>query len=282
MTRPLAPALLGLLLTGGLLAAVPSPAVAAEPAPTVTHLAVHADELIATVEADPGSTGGGTDVPTGRVVFTVDGVRLGAARLEADPVPGVAHAVLPRRVRATGSPLTIDASYGGDATHGGSHEAYRRTDPVVEALVTSTGPVGPHGWYRTPTEVTFACTDGSAHAVCPAAVSKRATQATSVLRRTVRAEDGGATRVEVSDHRVDPWAPRLAVSRVGEAPYPRTARPVRCTATDSRSGVDGRCTVAYGAVRRTDGGRLTRSWVAAAHDRAGNERTRRGSITVRD
>ncbi|MCH1866159.1 hypothetical protein [Nocardioides sp. CFH 31398] len=276
MTRSLAPALLGLVVTGGLLSAGAAPAMAepVAPAPTTTHLAVHADELIATVEDAAGTT------PTGRVVFRVDGERLGVARLVADPEAGVAHAVLQRRVRATGAPLDITAAYAGHDRHAGSTESYRRTDPVVEAVVTSTGRPSASGWYRTPTVVTFLCTAGSAYAACPAAVTKNATRATSVVRRTLRADDGGRARVEVTTHRVDPWAPRLAVSRVGEGPYPRTARPVRCTATDTRSGVHGGCRVAYGQVVRTEGGRAVRSWTALATDNAGNRRVRQGSFAI--
>lgn len=283
MTRSLAPALLGLVMTGGLLSAATVPAAAdavtaagtADAAPTTTHLAVHARELIATVE-DPGGA-----TPAGRVVFRVDGERLGAARLVADPEPGVAHATLPRRVPATGSPRDITAAYAGDDSHAGSTASYRRTDPVLEAVVTSTGRPSASGWYRTPTLVTFLCSAGSAQADCPAAVTKSATQATSVMRRTLRADDGGWARVEVSTHRVDPWAPRLTVSRLGQGPYPRTARPVRCAATDTRSGVHGDCRVAYGRLIRSDGGRAVRSWTAVATDNAGNRRVRQGSFAVR-
>lgn len=153
-------------------------------------------------------------------------------------------------------------------------------DPRLLARRVSDGPRNEAGWYRSPVTVEFTCRTGSAplEGDCPRPV--RLGDADRTVRRSITATDGGSDSVSVRV-RVDTTAPGLEVRRVGEPPFPASARPMRCRGFDSLSGVDGGCSIRYGAVRTRENGSRYRTWTATVRDVAGNVTTEKGSFAVR-
>lgn len=147
--------------------------------------------------------------------------------------------------------------------------------------VTSAEPANDAGWRRTPATVTFTCRDGLAPYDCPEPVTVENTPADGkvVKRRAVDAL--GTARVRGVRLFVDTTAPRLTVALGGEAPYPRSARPVRCGVSDAHSGADGGCTVTYGPATTDGRGRTFRSYAVSARDVAGNTARTSGRFRVR-
>lgn len=147
--------------------------------------------------------------------------------------------------------------------------------------VTSAEPANDAGWRSTPATVTFTCRGGLAPYACPDPVTVGNTPAEGkvVKRRAVDAL--GTVRVRGVRLFVDTTAPTLTVALGGEAPYARTARPVRCGVSDAHSGADGRCTVSYGSVSTDARGRAFRSYSVSGRDVAGNTAGATGRFRVR-
>ncbi len=137
-------------------------------------------------------------------------------------------------------------------------------DPAVTSSVTAPTPAA-NGWYRGPVRITFACTAGSAPLsdACPAPVTL-GDGMDQYVTRTVLGTDGGATTVTYGPFSIDTTAPSTWLVGVPTATALLTGEPnVSCAATDATSGLAD-CQV------RATSGRGSVTYVATAHDRAGN------------
>lgn len=145
--------------------------------------------------------------------------------------------------------------------------------PTITAdLVSAAGPL--RGWYRTPVQVVFTCTAGSAPlaAPCPAPVLLDEDGADQSVTRQVSGTDGGAAQVTVSDIDIDQAAPVVRVSGVEPHARYRHLRDVRCQTTDELSGPQS-CRTRTKAVKvpGTQGRLVKVKYRAVGTDVAGNQ-----------
>lgn len=250
----------------------PPGAVSVARASTQLRVALQPGAATATVAA----VAPGAGAPTGEVTFTVDGVAAGTAALG-----GGGTATLPLALPA--GPITVAATYDGDGSFSGSSSSTAKADPQLAARRSAEPNAA--GWYRSPVTVSFACTEGSAPLAgpCPSEVQIGEGAGQSV-DRSILATDGGLASTVVSGLHVDLTPPSVAVTGVrdGARLLAPLAVPLGCEASDALSGLEGACTV---STRRTSQARAphfraTWEYAATATDRAGNERTVRGTYTV--
>jgi hypothetical protein len=230
----------------------------AQAATTATATAT-ADSLSAAVTVV--APGAGT--PTGTVTFSVDGTVVGSAAL-TDGKAVLAHQTKP------GTSSTITAVYSGDTEFAGSSastvaSAPEGQDPTITATVRSATGKSAAGWYRTPVQVRFTCTPGSAALIgdCPAAVTVKRNGAGQSVTRTIHAADGGVATVTVRGLNIDRVAPKVRITGISRTTYQGRAPQARCAARDGLSGVS-RCRI----TQHTSGD--TVRVVATATDKAGN------------
>ncbi|SHG49550.1 Putative Ig domain-containing protein [Jatrophihabitans endophyticus] len=231
-------------------------------AATTTKLAVTDTQLSATVA--PVAPGAGA--PSGDVVFSVAGAKVGSAPV----TDGVA--TLDYRVPA-GQARQVAAQYGGDERFTGSSDSVARRDPRITATVSSRTKPTRFGWYRTPVTVSFRCTTNGSPLVgsCPKSVTLSRSAAAQSVTRTIAAADGGMATVTVRGIDIDRSAPAVRVSGVRNgATYYGAAPTARCVGKDGLSGV-----ASCRLTKRTSG--VTTRYRATVTDKAGNTRTVTGS-----
>jgi hypothetical protein len=233
--------------------------VAVAQAATAATAAATADSLSATVTVV--APGAGT--PTGTVTFSVGGTVVGNAALTSGTAV-LAHQTKP------GTSEAVTAVYSGDTDFAGSSastvaSAPGGEDPTITATVRSATAKSAAGWYRTPVQVRFQCTPGSAALVgdCPAPVTVKRNGAGQSVTRTIQAADGGVATVTVRGLNIDRVAPKVQITGITHRTYQGQAPQAACKARDGLSGI-ARC-----RVTRHTSGDLVRV-VATATDRAGN------------
>lgn len=147
-----------------------------------------------------------------------------------------------------------------------------RVNPDIDAdLVSEVAPQ--RGWYRTPVEVVFTCSAGSAPLVtsCPAPVVLDEDGARQRVTVSVRAADGGAATLTFSGIDIDQQAPDLEVTGVeDQRTYDRMPN-LGCAVRDSLSGPQGCSTrTKVTRVAGTQGRVFKVRYQASGQDRAGN------------
>lgn len=234
-------------------------------AASATTLAVTANQLTARVE----SVRDGATPPTGAVSFSVDGTPVGIAPIQAG-VATLDHGVPP------GAPRDVSAEYSGDTDFEGSANQIRRSDPGLEARVTSRLRKNRLGWYRTPVTVSFTCaTSGSELAgSCPGPRRFVSSGRGLSVSRTIAAQDGGRATVHVRGLKIDRNRPVVRIRGVRRGGVYRGLRRVRCVARDRTSGVRS-CRISRNRRRGVVVYRAT------ATDRAGNRQTIRVRTRLR-
>jgi hypothetical protein len=155
-------------------------------------------------------------------------------------------------------------------------------DPTITAELVSTARPR-HGWYRTPVQVVFTCTPGSAPlaAPCPAPVELGADGAGQAVTRAVTALDGGSAEATVSGIDIDRTAPRVRVKGAKARETYRRLRHLTCTTVDALSG-PAWCRTRTRAVRppHSDGSVARIRYRIEGKDLAGNTVVRRGWYRV--
>ncbi len=234
-------------------------------AASTTGLSVQSEELVA--EVSPAAAG--LPVPTGEVLFSVDGSPVGTASLAGG------KAVLEQQV-PSGATREVKAVYSGDPNFEPSSALVHRSDPVLKARVTSRRKKNRLGWYRTPVTVKFWCRAGSAGLIgrCPQPKRLVWDGRGQRVMRTIKAADGGQASVWVRHIRIDRTAPTIRIRGVRHGTVKRGQK-VRCVARDRTSGLRRRCRV---RVRRRAGRVI---YTATAVDRAGNKRVVRKRVRLR-
>ena len=200
--------------------------------------------LVATLGGTPpGGVQAGSVRPTGTVAFSVAGLPVGTAPLNA-----AGRASLPRSLPA-GQVQHVVASYTGDDRYTGSTDSVTRQDPTITATVWSRYAQTRAGWYRAPVDVLFSCRPHGARLVgaCPKEVRVKKPGVGLSVTGTILAEDGGAATVVVPGINLDRAKPVVRIVKG------------RCKATDKLSGV-ARCKLR----------RIGAELVAVAVDNAGN------------
>jgi hypothetical protein len=237
-------------------------------AATTTAAAVTSARLSATVTAV--APGAGT--PAGTVTFEVNGKTVGTADLTPSGTATLAY--------ASSGAETVSAAYGGDDNFTGSSGSTATKNPVISATASSKYPKTRYGWYRSPVTITFTCVAGSAPLTgpCPGAVTLRRNGAAQSVTRTIHGTDGGIATVVVSPINIDQTKPVVKVTGAKngatyEAPGPAG---LKCTATDSLSGLAAPCKL---AVKRTE---AKVSWTATATSTAGVTTTITGRFRLTD
>lgn len=202
----------------------------------------------------PGGLQQGSLKPSGTIAFSVNGVDVGSANLDASGQASIGFKL------PNGAPQTVMATYGGDDNFEGSTHTLIRSDPVIEARLLSRVPRTSSGWYRTAVQVRFKCDPAGSELVvdCPEDATLRRSGRNQSLTRTIVAVDGGIASITVSGIDIDRQAPGITV---GDG---------TCRATDRLSGVKhNRCLMSV-----SDNG----TYVATAVDRAGNHAVKRGHL----
>jgi hypothetical protein len=208
-------------------APIVSQTVGVDKAATTTAVAVRPASLTATV-----TTGPDAGSPTGDVVFSVGGATVGTATVH-DGVATLYHVV------PADKSDTVAAAFAGDGDHLASSASTTRHNPTIVATVSSTHPRTKYGWYRTPVEVRFHCTVGSAALTkpCPTPVRLSHNKSGRTVTRTIHATDGGVA-TSVTSVNIDRTAPSVHASGVRNgAVYVGHAPALKCMPTDSLSGV---------------------------------------------
>ncbi|WP_406830172.1 Ig-like domain repeat protein [Pedococcus sp. KACC 23699] len=240
-------------------------AITVDKAATTASVHVGPTALTATLQVPAPGSG----VPTGAVVFSVDGAPVGSAAV----VGGVARLAY---ATPADKDRRVSAAYSGDARFLASSASTARSNPAITARVTSAQGKSRYGWYRTPVTVTFACTTHGASltAACPAPVTLTASKGGQSVSRTVTAADGGIATVTVGGINLDRVAPRVAVTGVRSGGRYFAGTPgARCSVNDGLSGIAS-CTLTR--VRRGERETIT----ATALDKAGNAARTTVSVTV--
>lgn len=239
-------------------------AIALEGAPTTTRVSVRSGALGATVSA----VGEGLPVPTGTVVFSVDGKEAGRAELNGGT------AALEHRLQAEGSPEVV-AEYLGDQDFEPSRGQVGRSEPGITARVTSRGGKNRRGWYRRAVTVEFDCVaGGSPLTACSAPKHLNRDGRNLTATGTAEAEDGGIASVTLSGIRIDRTRPVVRIKGVKRGATYRKAKRARCVARDKTSGVR-TCRIS----RKRKANRVV--YKAVATDRAGNRRVVKLAVRIR-
>jgi hypothetical protein len=235
---------------------------------TATAVSVTGKALYATVT--PVAPGAGT--PTGTVAFLVNGQAAGTVKLPASGTAKLSFKVA--------GAAAVSASYSGDTSFSPSSGSTKTSNPTITARITSKFAKTKYGWYRSPVTVTFTCAPGSAPLTgpCPAPVTLSRNGAAQSVSRTIHGKDGGIATVVVSPVNIDQVPPTLTVTGAKSGATYNAPGPakLRCTATDSLSGLAGPCQLV------THSTETTLSWTVTATDKAGNIATATGKVNLLD
>jgi hypothetical protein len=211
----------------------------------------------------------GSGIPSGTVMFTVDGTPVGTATLAAG-LATLSYSL------PTDKADEVAVQYQGDSNFLASSATTTRHSPTITATLTSAQPKSKSGWYRSAVTVSFTCTPNGAALVarCPQPVTLSGNGAAQSVSRTITAVDGGAATVSITGINLDQTRPTVAITGVStQTPYLAAAPVGHCTARDGLSGI-ATCTIS----RRLSG--ATEVYTATAMDKAGNVSTTRLTAQV--
>jgi hypothetical protein len=245
-------------------------------AATSTALTVGATSLSADVSALAPSDG----VPSGQVVFSVEGRTLGSVTLTAG------QATLAYTVPAD-TTETISATFTGSSGYLGSAASQTVSGPTVEqafvarptirAILRSRAHRNRRGWWHTVLRVRFVCDRAGSVIIggCPRPVVMRRSVRDGTLTRRIRTTAGTGASVTVRHIRIDLGAPRVRVAGVRwHGHYHKLVR-ARCVASDRVSGI---LACRLRVHLRRGAGRETVIYTATATSRAGVVRS--ASVTA--
>jgi hypothetical protein len=208
-------------------------------AATTTGLVVGTGSLTATVAAV--APGGG--IPSGDIVFSVEGRVLGSATL----VNGVATLSYSTPPNVT---ETILASFGGDGDYTASSAAVTVNGPDIEptfvakptiaAVLTSNAPRNSSGWFHTRVRVHFICNGAGSQVLggCPPTAVLDRSGADLTLSRTIHTTSGNEATVTLRGIKIDLTKPRVQIVGARNHALSHGGRPlVSCSASDQVSGI---------------------------------------------